>query len=82
MQGRFILYLLLSTTHDYVSRRVLVELVPVCRHPVHGSSHRLAPLIRVVNELQYEDTLGVLETSLVTAGILARSVDSRCLPLK
>ena len=58
-----------------------MELVPVCQHPVHGSSHRLAPLIRVATELQYEDTLGVSETSLVTAGILARSVDIHCLPL-
>jgi hypothetical protein len=62
-------------------RRVLVELVPICQHPIHGSSHRLAPLIRVATELLYGDLLDVSETSLVTAGILARSVNVCLHPL-
>ena len=55
-------------------RRVLVELIPVCQSTVHGSSHPLAPLIRVATELLYGDTLGVTETSMVTAGIVGRFV--------
>ena len=51
-----------------------MELVPVYQSTGRGALHRLEPLFRVTAELLERDNLGVIETALITIGLVGRFV--------
>lgn len=59
-----------------VTRRVLGELVPIYQTLGRGCLHRLEPLFRVATEILEGDNLGVIETALITIGLIGRFVET------